>query len=309
METSGNVLISGSASSGKIEGSELPKSTIVTSSTKQFIPGRRDEKLFSLLTSKEPPAEVNRVTIGKEEAKKADILALVEKYNGDPRWLLYEVLFRLLEIDKEKATMGIPFLREDKFFNIPGLKKYRFNVGVEVPDKDRTIEQHLENIGRYARHIREKLPEVPLVVSDVTSGLPLRSDLLDVLVFNHGVILEELPVHNPLTGEQRKKRDGSLAKNTYIFDIPRVVRPGGLVIVLQYKTLDGPQLKADNVAALINAEVVSFNLPKEIMGALEEKTGKKGIKKFEDFFTIPGYEDMSYNFLRMPKRGERKRMK
>jgi|GEM_PF-2669200 len=259
-----------------------------------------DQDLFNLLTSEVPPGEVKHEVIGKDELQRIELSKFIEEYKGDKKWLPYEVLFRLMGIKKEEANMGIPFLREDPVFSIPGVKNlFRMNICNEIPMKDRSMEEQLEDMRGYAKHYMQKLPEIPIIIADITSGFPLKSDSLDVLVFNYGVMVEEIPIQHIFSNKPRIGKDGLPERNKYIKDARRVVKPGGLVIVLEYDFF-GPQLKAENVSALIGANTVEFDLPSSILDLLREKTGIEG-KKFEDFFKVPDFEEISFHFLKMPE--------
>jgi len=220
-------------------------------------------------------AETQKYHFSLLPEKDKETLSLINKYQGAPQWLPYEVLFKTLGVKKSEAVIAIPFLERDPDYNIPGVKlRVRCNFAYASKNAEA------------AKHIQDLLPEVPLVIADMVAGIPPGTESVDFLVFNYGIIYENLNLEHGF----HKPRENS----SYLNDVNRVVKPGGVVLYINYDLSQNSQPKIENPAHYLEMEMIDFNIPELIFNSIKNKmidlnrdkklTGLREIKKFEDFF-------------------------
>lgn len=183
----------------------------------------------------------------------------------NPEWVHYEVLFKMAGIDPQRGLMAIPFLYHDRHYNVPAISKIRVNV----------------------EDCADELPEVPLKMADAFVSLPLPSQGVDLLVLNHGLILNRIFQRRAILGEP----------NNYVAECLRVIKPGGLFLAYDYSRsgLD-PAESGEAVAKRFGLIRQTFPFA-AVVEALRQKTGKPAAA-FEDFFAGPGGDEAV--FLKRP---------
>lgn len=243
-----------------------------------------DVKLRERLTPTERPV-VPVVHTPATPHDQQRIAHFIEADHGRADMLAYRTLFALTGVDTN-GWMAIPFLESDPYYNaIPMKKKVRFNFVYGHSQKP------------FIKDLQDRLPQVPLTVANMVDGLPMRDKSVDFLVLNHSILISMLHTEGRSLKTPREA-------NKYLQDVARVLKPNGLIMVYDYNV--NPEDNEETPEALakeLGAEMIEFDLPKDILEQLAEKMGKGNIQRFEDFFTdSETAEDLPVKarFMRIP---------
>lgn len=166
---------------------------------------------------------------------------------------------------RNNAVMVVPFVQRDKHFVVPGMKTtLRFNYCNSQPE--------------LALGYQKMLPEIPMVVANMVDGVPLKSESVDLLILNYGVLMELLSLKDGF--------DRPRSRNQYLDEVKRVVKKGGFVVVVSYdpKTRDNLLCNLANETGFGPVVVV---VPKEVDVRWRQPGSSRTRTVIEDYIIQP----------------------
>ena len=193
----------------------------------------------------------------------AEILALIANFEGDLMALPYYLLFWQMGINPDDAVTAIPFLKKDiEYSAIPGQKVRINNLDGVYPSEDYV---RMEQI----RAVQQAwLPDIELQLADLSVEFPpgLVGNT-DLLILNHGIILNELP------GGYRQ----------YLENAGQVVKEGGLIMVI-----DNGDLELAEIEELTGCHQIDIKFSDQVKQALEQKGIRSGTaNNLGDLINLP----------------------